>query len=239
MTSINLVTETYDPTKKVAKKEEIKSNSETEAGTVPAEGEEVIPGGIKKDETIVTEYAVAKTVEQRVDLPGEIKSLSVAAFVDLSPPVFADANEAETTGSTEPIMAKADVEEIITNALGLKETDSLTVVDVKFHRPLELLTDEEEPGGLNFIAIARQSSLGIMAICVFLALRVFTGAKKKAAPAAAAGQLPGAEGPAGLLPAEAGGSESIVLRRQIADVLHNNPEQGRQLFTSWLAEKGE
>ena len=77
-----------------------------------------------------------------------------------------------------------------------------------------------------------------MAICALLVLRVFRGARKKAAATAPAGQLPGAEGPAGLLPAEAGKPESLVMRRQIAGALQQNPDQVKQLFSSWLEEKG-
>jgi len=43
---------------------------------------------------------------------------------------------------------------------------------------------------------------------------------------------------AGLLPAGAENSESLVLRRQIANSLRSNPEQTKQLFSSWLEEKG-
>lgn len=237
MTSINLVTESYDPSTKVTTKEEIKSNSETEASSVAAEGERTIPGGIKKDETIVTEYVVGKTVEQRVDLPGEIKSLKVAAVVDLSP---ADVNEAEAEGGAANIMELSDVEDLIRNALGLGQADALTVVEAKFHRPIESLIaiDEEPSKWPRYIAIARQMSLGVMAICALLVLRVFSGARKKAASAAAAGQLPVTEGSIGLLPAEVEGSESLALRRQVAETLQSNPEQAKQLFTSWLEEKG-
>ncbi len=235
MTSTNVVTETYDPTKKVTTKEEIKSNSETEGGTVRAEGEPVIPGGIKKDETIVTEYAVGKTVEQKVDLPGEITSLKVAAVVDLSPAV-ADANETEAGAEVAKIMELSDVEKLIRNALGLKETDTLTVVDTKFYRPpVELPVDEEPSKWPRYIAIAHQASLGVMAICALLVLKVFSGAGKKAV-SAAAGQLPGAGGAGGLLSA---GSEQLTMRKQIANTLQSNPEQAKQLFTSWLEEKGE
>jgi flagellar M-ring protein FliF len=238
MTSTNVVTEIYDPTKKVATKEEIKSNSETEGSTAPTEGGPAIPGGVKKDETIVTEYAVGKTVEQKVDLPGEITSLKVAAVVDLSP--AADANEAEAGAEAAKIMELSDVEKLIRNALGLKETDPLTVVDARFHRPLETLVDEEPPSKWpRYIAIARQASLGVMAICALLVLKVFSGAKKKVGATAAAGQLPGAEGTAGLLPAGADGSEPLMLRKQIASTLQSNPEQAKQLFASWLEEKGE
>jgi len=236
MTSINLVTEIYDPTKKVATKEEIKSNSETEASTVPSEGKPPIPGGTKKDEVIVTEYAVGKIVEQKIDLPGEIKSLSVAAFVDLMP---ADVNEAESGGEVSMIMELSDVEDIIRNALGLKETDSLKVVHAKFHRPVEPLLEEEPSNWPRYLAIARHISLGIMAICALLVLRIFSGARKKTTATATAGQLPEVEGTAGLLPAATGGFEPAMLREQIARVLQSNPEQAKQLFSSWLEEKTE
>jgi flagellar M-ring protein FliF len=234
MNSTNIITETYDPTKKVAKREEIKSGSETKGGSALSEGEQVIPGGTKKDETIVTEYAIPKIVEQKVELPGEIKSLSVAAFVDLWP---ADTNEAESGEQTAMIMENSEVEEIIRSALGLKQTDSLKVVNVRFHRPTQLLTEEEPSSWPRYIAIARHASLGIMAICALLVLRMFRGAAKKAMSTTPAKQLPGTEEAIGLLPA-GGETESSVLRRQIANSLQSNPDQVKQLFSSWLEEKG-
>ena len=235
MTSGNLITETYNPSKKVTTKEEIKTNTEKEGSTAGAEGRPAIPGGTKTDETIITEYAVGKTVEQKVDLPGDIISLSVAAVVDLS---LADANEAATGSETATIMKLEEVEELIKNALGLKETDSLKVIQAKFHRPAESLIGEEESGGLDFVTIARQASLGITAICALLVLLVFRGAKKKASATATAEQLPGTQGAVGLLPAGAESSEPIVLRKQIASALQSNPAQVKQLFSNWIEEKG-
>jgi len=232
MTSINTITET--PIKGLAKKEEIKSESETDASTSGGENEQVIPGGTKKGETITTEYEHGRTKEQKVVLPGEIKSLKVAAIVDLSP---ADVNETESGGEVAKIMELPDVEKLIRNALGLEETDSLTVVEAKFHRPVESLIEEEPSKWPRYIAIARQTSLGVMAICALLVLRVFSGARKKAA--GAAGQLPGAGEAAGLLPAGAEEADPTVLRKQIAKTLRSNPEQTKQLFASWLEEKGE
>jgi hypothetical protein len=79
-----------------------------------------------------------------------------------------------------------------------------------------------------------------MAICALLVLRIFKGAKKKvAASAAMPEQLPAGAGAIGFLPAEAGKSETLVLRRQIANALERNPEQVKQLFTSWIEEKVE
>ena len=236
MNSVNIATEIYDPTAKVASKEEITTNSETEPGTATTAGQPAVAGGIKKDEIIITEYEVGKTVRQEIVLPGQIKSLSLAAFVDLS---VADANGAGATGSSALIMELTEVEEIIRNALGLNKTDALKVVNVRFHRPdVASMIDEEPSSWPRIMGIVRHASLGIMAICALFVLRIFRGAKKKAGPTAPTAQLVGAEGPAGLLPAEAGKSEPLVLRKQIASALQSNPVQVKQLFSNWLEEKG-
>ena len=133
MTSVSMVTETYSPTGKVATKEEIKSNSETEPAT-GAEAGKTLAGGMKKDETTLTEYVVGKTVEQKASVPGEVTSLSVAAVVDLS---VAEANQTQGAEQSAKIMQLADVEKLIETALGLdlKGKDSLKVVEAKFFRP--------------------------------------------------------------------------------------------------------
>jgi flagellar M-ring protein FliF len=235
MNSVHTVTEKYEP-KGVATKEEITSGSEIGAVS-EASGSNSAPGNTKKDETIVTEYQVGKTVTQEVILPGEIISLSVAAVVDLSP---ADANEAESGGQAANIMDPNDVEKLIENALGLDlaGADSLKVVNARFHQPAKSLLDEELKAGLDFVAIARQASLGIMAVCALLVLRMFRGAKKKVKAEAAREQLSAREGETGLLPGTAEGAEPLVLRKQIASALENDPERVRQLFTSWIEEKG-
>ena len=236
MNSVSTITEKYEP-KGVAAKEEITTNSDTGASTAQAAGQSALPGSVKKDEIILTEYQIGKTVTQEVILPGEIISLSVAAVVDLSP---ADVNEAQAGGQTTTIMDPNDVEKLIENALGLDLTgaDSLKVVNVKFQRSTETLLDEELSAGLDFVAIARQASLGIMAVCALLVLRMFRGAKRKVKMEAGSAQLPGSEGTGSILPGGAGGSEPLVLRRQIASALENNPERVKQLFTSWIEEKG-
>ncbi|MDD5011696.1 MAG: hypothetical protein PHQ00_06195, partial [Phycisphaerae bacterium] len=55
-------------------------------------------------------------------------------------------------------------------------------------------------------------------------------------PAAGMAQLP-AGGTEGLLTAGVE-SDPSMLRRQIANSLRNNPEQAKQLFASWIDEKG-
>lgn len=158
MNSVNTITETYDPTAKVATKEEITSNSQTDAGT---SAQKAPTGTTKKDETTVTEYQVGKTVKQQTILPGAIKSLSVAAFVDLA----ADANAPAAGGAPALLMQVAEVEQIVRMALGLKESDSLKVVNAKFHRAPESPTGPEPADWSRYIALARHLSLGIMAVC--------------------------------------------------------------------------
>ena len=237
MNSVSTITEKYEP-KGVAAKEEITSGSEVGAAAAAATGNTATPGSTKKDETIVTEYQIGKTVMQETVLPGEIVSLSVAAVVDLSP---ADANAAQAGGQTPAakIMDPNDVEKLIQNALGLDVArgDTLKVVDVKFQNPAAPLL-AEEAAGLDYIAIARDASLGIMAICALVVLRMFRGARRKAVQEVAAKQLPGAEGVTGLLTGGAPAAEPLLLRKQIASALEQDPERAKQLFVSWLEEKG-
>jgi flagellar M-ring protein FliF len=229
MNSVNTVTESYDPTAKVPTKEEVTTNSETGTG-----GQRAAGGSVKKDETVVTEYQVGKTIKQEVILPGEIRSLSVAAFVDLSPP---DANEAGTGGQPALIMQVTEVEQIIRTALGLKESDSLTVVNARFHRQAEPLIEEEAPSWFRFMALARHLSLGITAICALIVFRIFSRARRKAAAESQAQQLAGGPAPGGLLPAAEASMEPAMLRRQITHALRNNPDRVREMFHSWLEEQ--
>jgi len=247
MNSINLTTEIYEPDKRVASKEEIKSTSKTDGGSVGSGGT-VVPGGVEKDETIVTDYMVGKTVRQEVVLPGKVSSLTVSAVVDLSVESVADANEGGSGAQAAKIMTVSDVEAIIQNALGLEDTTGIKVVDVPFHRPAEVDADETR-GGLDFVAIAGQASLGIMAICALLVLKIFSGAGKKARMAVSAqggmagtkgakGQLPGEYGTAALPGAEGERPEPLALRKEIAGALAKDPEQVKQLFSSWVEEVG-
>ena len=229
MNSVQTVTETYDPTGKVPTKEEVTTNSESGAGSVAQK----TTGTTKKDETVVTEYQVGKTVKQQVIVPGEIKSLTVAAFVDLSP---SDANAAGPNGQPALIMQVTEVEQIIRMALGLKESDSLKVVNAKFRRSSEPTVEEEPTNWPRYMAIARQLSLGIMAVCALIVLRVFRKAHRRAA-ATQAQALPAAPGQEHLLPAGESPAEPVILRRQIAHALKSNPEQVREMFLSWIQEE--
>ena len=179
MTSSNVAKEIYDSTT-IATKEEITTGSEKEGGTAAANE--------KKEKTIKSEFVVPKTVEQTVELAGEIKSITVAAFVDLSPVEYVpldnsdeEKKKAETAAAAGPIMQISDLEEIIKRAVGPKlADDGLKVANVKFNRSTNLMPEAEEAGGLDFVQIAGQASLGIMAICALIVLKIIVGGKKKA-----------------------------------------------------------
>lgn len=231
MNSVSTVTEIYDPAAKVATKEEITNNSETGAGN---SGQQAAAGSTKKDESIVTEYQVGKTVKQQIVLPGEIRSLSVAAFVDL---YVRDANDT-TAGQPALIMEVAEVEQIIRTALGLKDTDSLKVVNARFRQPAASLMEDEPATWPRYLALARHLSLGIMAVCALIVFRIFSRARSKAVATLGARQL--AEGRStagGLLPQGNPAAEPVLLRRQITHALRNNPDQVREMFLSWIEEK--
>ena len=234
MTSVQMVTETYNPTGKVVTKEETKSNSETEPAT-SGEAGKALAGGVKKDETSTTEYIVGKTVEQKTSVPGTVTSLSVAAVVDLSP---AETNQPQTAGAAAKIMPLTEVEKLIETALGLnlKGKDSLKVVEAKFYHPAVTPEDIQPPKKLDYIAVARNASLGIMAISALLVLKIFTKASKKAA-AEAPMQLPAGAEAIGMLPGGAQSAEPVVVRRQLTEVMRSNPDQARKLFVNWLQEK--
>jgi len=228
MNSISTIVETYDPQSKVVTKEEITNNSESGAANQKAAS-----GSTKKDETISTEYQVGKTVRQQMVLPGEIKSLSVAAFVDLS----TDANQVGPGGQPATKMTVADVEQILRTALGLKNTDSIKVVNAQFHRSTEIPAEEEASSWPWYLAMARQLSLGLMAVCAVVVLRIFSRARGKAAAPTSPGELPENAAAGGMLPAGESIAEPLLVRRQIAHALKQNPDQVRQMFLSWIQEK--
>jgi len=229
MTSQNQVKESYDPESKIATKEEIKNKSEIAASSAPA-GAQASPN-TTKDETITTEYVVGKTVEQKTDMPGEILSLSVSAIVDLTP---ADANAKST-------MTVTDVEEIIKNAVGLKTTDALKVVNAKFFQaPASAqLVDNEYQDSIKwgrYTDIARQLSLGLLAVSALIALKFFLGSKKYSSSSIAITSGSGAQ-PVGYL--GAGEAEPGMLRNQIAAALQSNPDEVKKLFARWAQDSGE
>ncbi len=252
MTSVETMTTKYE--KGMPVEEIVNSTSTVKPGTKDSQGAETSAGSTDKTEKVENKYKVPETITKRLDVPGKVVSLAVSAVVDLSvpKPVVSEAEEgevgetatAETEGETALIMSVDQVKEIIRNAVGpnlLKDAASLVVVNTAFNRPMVAVAADS--GGYEklsrYIEIARQSSMGVLAVCALLVLKIFSGAKKKVAAVeatAGAGQLETMS--MGMLPAGTGDESSAAFRRHITGALKENPEQVKQLFASWLSGEG-
>ncbi len=246
--TVNKTEETYSPDGAVPVKEEIMSKSEA-----PGAGQGAA-GGESKEETTTTEYEVGRIVSQTINMPGKITSLSVAAFVDLSPPVPPPAEQgeeaAEPAPTPAPTLSVQDVEDVVRRAIGLKETDDLKVVSTTFHRPAAVADEAAETDFLSdpafYLEAARHASLGILVIGALLALKMFGGSRHKGTAgleaAAAEGALAVGEGETGsgnLLPAGTGQpADAAQVNRRIAAALKENPEEVKRLFRTWVQQQG-
>jgi flagellar M-ring protein FliF len=241
MTQETIVKTTYE--KGIPMEETIEETSNIVAG-VPAKPEEAqsSPNTTEKTSTTKSMNKIPETTTTTSTVPGKILAWSVSVMVDLSKPPAAEGEQGQTAAPAE-IMSVEDVKDIIRTAIGpqLLKEENLSVKNIPFNRPQTMLM-AEEPSTLEKLApileIIRQSSLGLLAVCALLVLKIFTGAGRKAAAektAAISAHGLGA-GSAGLLPA--GNTEEAVnlMREQIHLQLRENPEQVRQLFSMWLAE---
>lgn len=253
MTSESEVKTIYE--KGIPEEETIDGTTNKQPDTTSADGKSTLPGGQEKTESTTSKYKVPQTVTTRQTTPGVIKSWSISIVADLSKPQEpkaetekkeegqGDAAKAQAAAGSELIMSIDDVKAIVRTAIGaeLLKDENLTVRHVAFNRPtvpIEAQTDGFD-NWQRYIELARQSSMGILAVCALLALKIFTGAGKKAAAAQAqavgATALP--SGAAGLLGAGAGNEAAHAIRQHIAGQLRQNPEQVRQLFANWLTEE--
>jgi flagellar M-ring protein FliF len=241
--------ETFEPSGKVTTKEETMSKSAS--GGAPADA--AAGAGTTKEEKNTTEYAVTRSVKQEVLTPGKISSISVAAMVDLSPPPppAASATGSAATPPPAPTVKVTDVESIIRSALGLKETDSIKVVDTPFAHAATAAdaTAADEDAATDkrtfYLDIARNASLGVLVLGALVALKIVTGGSKKKGTLATAGLTAGAgaalAGGGGILSLPPGAeSDPALLRSRITAALQENPEEVKRLFLAWVeGEKGE
>lgn len=235
MDSEETLVTTYE--KGIPTKEEIDSTTTKVGGGTDKNGN-VLP--VTEDagtEVITTEYQVPETVKKTVKMAGKIVSISVAVVVDLTlqpkPVVVADGETAPPPTAPTKIMEVAKVKSLIFSALGrgMLTEDNLTVEDIPFVRAA-IPPAIKEPAYVPYVGLVKQGSLGIMAICALFALKMFSGKVKPGKGAAPVAQLSG------------GGENAIAalqpgdMREQISAAYRGDPEQVRELFTSWIEEKG-
>ncbi|MEJ5259265.1 MAG: flagellar basal-body MS-ring/collar protein FliF [Anaerohalosphaeraceae bacterium] len=241
MNSESIVRKTYE--KGIPKEETIDETSTIKQSAKSSEEGDNTPSSTEKKGTTTTQYQLPETITTQTKIPGRVTAWSVSVIVDLSKPSSenpAGGNEQnqQTTPGNENnlLMSLEDVKEIIRTAIGpdLLSEQNLTVKHVPFYRP-PAEPVQAGPNWDSLIEIARQLSMGILAVSALLVLRIFTRAAAKTAAQPASGtemMLGGAGMP--MLPA--GMDTPAAMRRMIAAQLQQNPEQVRTLFSTWLAE---
>lgn len=250
MQSRNTTKVTYLPKGKVPEEEEITTSSSAGAGSVGGAADGAPSGGAgstSTDKTIKSTFKISQEQETVIDIPGTIKKLTIAAFVDLAPPV-AETAEGEEASPPMKMPTIEEVESIIKNAVGFVETgtdpknkgraDELKVVNVPFHRGGATAGIEAEIASARrnefLITLARNASLGVLAVAALLAMRMLMS--RRDAPAATPGEVQ----PGGSLPGVAGGdnetNERTYLLNQINHALRENPQDVQKLFLDWVEE---
>ena len=199
--------------------------------------------GAKKSETIDSTYMPGKTIIRKSDPAGKIKSLSVAAFVDLNVPVDdeeKDEGKDKAQGAAAKTMTVKQVEEIIRSALGLTVNDKLTVIDKPFHKPslADISSDDEGIMSASFLLeMGRRFSLGVLVVGALLLLKTFRGGAAKRSAAGGSAELAGTGSEGKSLPEKELDPE--VLRARITTALNESPNEVKQLFASWVeGDKG-
>jgi flagellar M-ring protein FliF len=248
MTSESVVSTTYE--KGIPQEETVDEKSNIKPGTTSADGKQTTPGTTEKTGSTTSKYKIPEIVTTKQSSPGKITGWSVSIVADLSKPKPAGTTEekkegeqqtAANAGSEELIMSIDDVKAMIRTAIGseLLKDENLTVRHVPFNRPAA----QEMPEAAGFekwsryIEIARQSSMGILAVSALLALKIFTGAGRKVAAATAQQSAANALGAGNAPLLGTGSTDTSAIRQHIAIQLRQNPEHVRQIFTSWLSEE--
>jgi flagellar M-ring protein FliF len=249
MENIETITKTYE--KGMAVEETTNSTLKEIPPTSDADGNITDAGNTETTETSDNRYMIPETITKRSDVPGKITSVSVAALVDLAiekPKAQPEGAEKDAAVEMETVMIMQveDVIAVIKNAIGpeLLSDDAITVKDIRFARPAAaVMAADDGVFGYEklsrYVEIARQSSMGVLAVCALIVLKILTGGGKKVAAAEGDGGNTSMEAMSlGLLPAGASADPATAFRRHIAGELKENPEQVKQLFASWLTEEG-
>ena len=189
------------------------------AGVAANLGKTTGGGGGSKESNAVsdntkTEYTQGKTVLEVDDKMGSIQRLTIAAFVELPPPVKDGDN-----------LDLAKVKDMIKNAVGFKaDRDEITVTQMKFVEQ-KLPVPEPEPAPtpawVNWLDVVRNASIALAALvtCV-LGITMVRRSGPKPTPAAAGPDL------------EASGD--ILRFQKLTEALEKNPEALAKVLDNWL-----
>ncbi len=226
--------EMYDPEKRVAISETIRSNKSSSG----ASGNKSSPVGVgsnlgkpaapgtptgsdSREETVETSYAVSKVTQELEDRWGAIERLTVAALVDQPRP-------AEGSGGTEESTISAgDLQDIIKKAVGFKaERDEIKVIQVRMadlHSAATTLDDDwtRLQQWQQTLALVRNASLGVTALAAVVLAWMLLRRK--------------GPGPAPEKQAPADPEQTAALER-IAAALQRDPDAFGKVLSDWLKE---
>lgn len=235
MITVQRTKRTLDVAGKTEKKVDTTSKSGTTGG---GKGRGASSPDTTKNKTETIEYETPFETEQTAEGPGTIKSIAVAVFVDLSQSV-AEKKEGEAE-APKKMLTVDQIKTAVQNALGLKDSKNITVVDVPFQQIASSGDGEAEEAGMfskDFILeMAKRGSLGIVVLGMLLAMKIMRGKKAKKA-SAEAGE--GAEAMAATPQQSQSTTHQFkgadrALKAKISNALGNNPDQVKQLFLSWV-----
>jgi flagellar M-ring protein FliF len=231
-------TVTYDPESAVATSESTRDEVYNGAGTPPGgtlgvEGETIVTetdGEYTYSlSEVIREYGVDNVVTREITAPGKVEALSVAVVMD----------DGSLTGA--PVPAVAEIESLITAAVGLDTTrgDTLSVSTIAYPVP-EVIEEPAaaEAAPMDIMSMIPQFIGGLVLFIVTLALLLMArGGKSKkgvtvenAQPAA----LPGGDSSAGAL---AGRAEGAEIHPEVMNLVQKQPEEIAVLLRSWLADR--
>ena len=238
--STTTTTEKVDPDSRAPKREEEEIESSSSGGA--AEGAE---GETTEKSRMTVEYLTSTSKTVQTQGPGQTKSISIAAFVDLS----------GTRGDDGEPLTVAAVEEWIRSAAGAEKIAALKVIDHPFAGVAGPEMAPEPVGWASpsfLLELGRQMSLGMLALGAVAAILLFR--RKKGGKSgrvdieqAQAGQLPGGQGQGALsggqnnlLPMDVESASPEMLRSGINQAVQQNPQEVRKMFMNWMqSEEGE
>jgi len=137
-------------------------------------------GGSSKEEKNETDYIVSKTTRELEDRLGNVKRLTIATMVDLSP---------DPSGKAP--MSIADVQEIVKQAIGYQQgRDEIKVSDVRLTPPEPAPEPTEEAGRFQrvqaYVGLARNVALTVaLVVTVGLAVLLLVRRRQPSGPTAA------------------------------------------------------
>lgn len=231
----------FDPDGKIKKQETVETVSQT--GGVRPSGEVGVPTNLNADlgdgdnagnykkETNSTDYDHPRIDETVKDSPGNIKRLSIAAIVDLTPSDDAAGTapaDGSTPATTGPTLTEAEVEDIIKQAVGFDETrlDGFTVAFAPMKKmvPVEVTpsivsTIEQYEGLIDRAMLGL--GMALAGVIGFLALR-------RMKPVVVENS-----GTEGLSP------EQLTQILELSERVKGSPDAAAQILSVWMGDEEE